>query len=95
MLPGKLCVLREGPTGPYYNLQSWEAGKNHACYVPQPKVEAVTQALEGYQLFKQLTEQYAQLLIEETRAKLAVGVKKKTRRPAKSPPASSSPRTPK
>jgi hypothetical protein len=89
MMPGKLCVLREGPKGPYYNLQSWEEGKNHACYVPQQKVEAVTEAIDGYQRFEQLTEQYAQLIIEKTRAKLAVGVKKKTRRPAKSPAASS------
>jgi len=89
MMPGKLCVLREGPKGPYYNLQSWEEGKNHACYVPQQKVEAVAQAIGGFQLWEQLTQQYAQLIIDQTRAQLAVGLKKKTPRPTKSSPASS------
>ncbi len=32
---GKLCILREGPEGPYYNHQSWENGKNVSRYVPQ------------------------------------------------------------
>jgi hypothetical protein len=29
---GKLCVLRDGPQGPYYNHQTWEKGKNIARY---------------------------------------------------------------
>ena len=27
MEPGKLCILRQGPKGPYYNLQCRENGK--------------------------------------------------------------------
>ena len=36
---GKLCVLRQGPNGPYYNLQSWENGRNVSQYVPAVNVE--------------------------------------------------------
>ena len=25
---GKLCIIRQGPNGPYYNHQTWENGKN-------------------------------------------------------------------
>jgi len=39
---------------------------------------AVRQALAGYQKFQQLTEQYAQQVIEKTRAELAANSKKKT-----------------
>ena len=32
MLRGKLCVIRQGPNGPYYNCQCWQNGKNVAHY---------------------------------------------------------------
>lgn len=85
---GKLCVLRQGPSGPYYHLQSWEQGRNFNRYVPREQLPAVRQALEGYQQFQQLTEQYAQAVIQRTRAELA-GAKKKSR----SRPSSSWPKT--
>ena len=75
---GKLCVMREGPAGPYYNLQSWENGKNLNRYIPRDQLPAVRQALAGYQKFQQLTEQYAQQVIDKTRAELAASSKKKT-----------------
>jgi hypothetical protein len=87
---GKLCVLREGPDGPYYNCQSRENGKNFARYVSRDKVTAYQRAIDSYQRFLQLTEQYAQGIIDRTRAELAGGSKKK-----KSRPGSSSPRKPK
>jgi hypothetical protein len=74
---GSLCVVGQGPNGPYYNLNSWENGKNQCRYLPQDKVSKVQQAIEGYHKFQQLTEQYAQQLIEQTRAELNIGVKKK------------------
>ena len=37
MEAGKLCVIREGPTGPYYNHQCYEAGRNVSRYVPAAK----------------------------------------------------------
>jgi hypothetical protein len=80
---GKLCVIRQGPEGPYYNHQTWEHGKNTSRYVPQPEVAAVAQAIAGHQKFVALTDQYVQLMVEKTRAERAAGVKKK-HPPAKS-----------
>jgi len=85
---GKLCVIRQGPAGPYYNHQTWENGKNISRYVPRQEVEAVEQAIAGYQKFVALSEQYVQLMVGETRAERAAGVKKKHL-----PPKSSWPKT--
>ncbi len=73
---GKLCILREGPNGPYYNLQCWENGKNCSRYVPSKQVDQVQEALDGYQRFEGLVEDYSQLIIEKTRAEIALGSKK-------------------
>ena len=91
---GSLSVIRQGPNGPYYNLNSWENGANQCRYVPQDKLPEVRQAIEGYQKFQQLTQQYAQQVVEQTRAQLGIGVKKKKPRSSKSSrPESSSPKT--
>ena len=90
---GSLCVIGQGPNGPYYNLNSWEDGQNQCRYLPQDKAPAVQQAIEGYQKYQQLTEQYAQQVIEQTRAELEIGVKKKPRHPHPPRPKSSSPKT--
>jgi hypothetical protein len=74
---GSLSIIRQGPNGPYYNLNSWEEGKNHCRYLPPDKVPEVQQAIEGYHQYQQLTEQYAQQIIEQTRAQLNIGAKKK------------------
>jgi hypothetical protein len=81
MEPGKLCVIRHGPNGPYYNLQCREAGKTLTRYVPSDQVQRVAQHTANYQTFETLVSQYAQLIIEQTRAERAAGVKKKTSRP--------------
>ena len=85
---GKLCVLRQGPQGPYYNHQTWENGKNVSRYVSQNQVPALQQAIAGYEQFQNLTDQYAQVIIQRTRAELATGSKKK-----RSPAISSWPKT--
>jgi hypothetical protein len=91
---GSLSVIRQGPNGPYYNLNSWENGTNQCRYIPQDKVPAVQQAIEDYQRFQQLTEQYAQGVVEQTRAQLGIGVKKKPPRSNRTNrPESSSPKT--
>src|SRR5512136_1070793 len=74
---GSLCIMRQGPNGPYYSLNSWENGKNCCRYLPQDKVPEVQQAIAGYHQYQQLTQQYAQQIIEQTRAQLNIGVKKK------------------
>jgi len=76
---GSLSIIRHGPNGPYYNLNSWENGKNRCRYLPQDKIQEVQQAIEGYHKYQQLTEQYAQQVVEQTRAQLNIGVKKKPR----------------
>ena len=83
---GKLCVMGQGPGGPYYNHQTWENGKNTSRYVPGAQVEAMTQAIDGYQRFESLAEQYVQLMVQKTRQEMAAGFKKKTLRPKSSWP---------
>lgn len=79
---GKLCAYhhkdRPAEAGPYYKLQSWEQGKNHTRHVRPEQVGLLEEALAGYAQFQQLTEQYAQIVIAQTRQQLAgAGVKKK------------------
>src|SRR2546427_7424959 len=92
---GSLCAVGQGPKGPYYNLNSWENDKNCCRYVPQGKVAAVQQAIEGYHKYQQLTQEYAQQIVEKTRAELDIAVKKKPRHRNKSRPKSSWHRRPK
>ena len=85
---GKLSVLRESSDGPFYKLQAWENGKNVTRYIPRDQAPAVQEALQGYEQFHELTEAYAQQMIDKTRADIAASSKKKT------PPRNSSwPRT--
>lgn len=88
MEPGKLCVIRQGPKQPYYNLQCREHGKPLSRYVPADQVEVVAVHTANYQRFRELVDQYAQLVVEQTRAERAAGAKKKKPRRT-----SSSPRT--
>jgi hypothetical protein len=90
---GSLSIVGQGPSGPYYNLNSWENGKNQCRYLPQDKVPKVKQAIEGYHKYQQLTEQYGQQIIEQTRAQLDIGVKKKPSSSPKSRPKSASPKS--
>jgi hypothetical protein len=91
---GSLSVIRQGPNGSYYSLNSWENGKNCCRYLPQNKVPEVKQAIEGYHKYQQLTEQYAQQIIQQTRAQLDIGVKKKSQpNPENSRPKSAWPKS--
>lgn len=86
---GKLSAYefkeRPGVSGPYFKLQQWEKGKNHTRHVPAEELSAVQTALEGYAKYEHLTKQYADLVIDETRQRIA-GAKKKPRRPSSSSP---------
>ncbi|MGZ8920569.1 MAG: hypothetical protein ACXW32_10365 [Limisphaerales bacterium] len=84
---GKLSVMREGPSGPFYKLQAREGGKNVTRYVRRDDAPAVQEAINGYARFQTLTQQYAQQIIDKTRREIAAGAKKK--KPARS---SSSPK---
>jgi hypothetical protein len=89
---GKLSAYsfkeRSGHRGPYHKLQSWQDGKNHTRYVPAQELLAVQAALAGYTQYQDLTRQYADLVVAETRQNIAASKKKK-----KSPPTSSWPKT--
>ncbi len=61
---GKLCPMRGGR---YYNLQSWEGGRNVVRYVPACEARTVAQAVEGYKKFMRLAERYADLVALDTR----------------------------
>ena len=78
---------RSGAAGPYHKLQHWQDGKNHTRYVPAEELPALESALEGYAQYRKLTEQYAELVIQETRQNLANSKKKRCQ------PRSSLPRT--
>ena len=79
---GKLCAYpaqrRAALGNQYFKLQSWEEGKNLTRHVRAEQVPLLQQALAGYAQFQGLVEQYAQIVITQTRQQLAgVGVKKK------------------
>jgi len=60
---GSVCVIRQGPQGPYYNHQCYEGGRNVSRYVPAEQVPALHEAIQGYRRFQQLAEQYVQLVV--------------------------------
>src|SRR5260221_101089 len=81
MEPGKLCIIRQGPNGPYYNLQCREQGQTFTRYVPPDQVEVLSQHTANFQKFQELVGQYAQLIIQQTRAERSAGLKKRPRAP--------------
>ena len=88
---GKLSIIRQGPDGPYYNHQCRHDGKNVSRYIPREQVPAVQEAIEGYQKFTGLIDQYVEQIVEQTRSQISSDAKKKLT----SRPRSSSPKPPK
>jgi hypothetical protein len=86
---GKLSAYtfkdRSSQSGPYHKLQQWRDGKNHTRYVSAEELPAVQSAIEGYAQYQQLTRQYADLVIEETRQSIAGSKKNKSPRKSSSP----------
>ena len=68
MEPGKLCIMREGKSGAYFNHQYRENGRARSVYVSRDQVEAVRENTENYGKFQSLVEQYAEQIVAETRA---------------------------
>lgn len=87
---GKLSVIRQGPSGPYFNLQHRESGRNVTEYVPAEQVAQVQENIESYNRFETLVNEYGDILTEQSRQERKSGVKKK-----RSPQTSASPKTPK
>jgi len=87
MEQGKLCVLRQGPSGPDYNLQRWENGANVSQYIPADQLPAVEENLAAYAQFEGLIDTYVQLVSTRSREERLAGVQKKSpRRPSSSSP---------
>jgi hypothetical protein len=74
---------RSGAAGPYYKLQHWHNGQNQTRYIRAEELPAVEAALAGYAQYQRLTEQYAELVIAQTRQDIAASKK------SQSPPPSS------
>lgn len=64
---GTLSIIREGSTGPFYNMQYRENGKNKTVYVPRDQVDIVTQNTEHYKTACQLFEQFVDLKSAQAR----------------------------
>lgn len=73
-------------SGRHLKLQRWQDGKNHTRHVSADELPAVQSALAGYVQYRQLTEQYADLVIRETRQHIADAKKKNPSRPKSSWP---------
>lgn len=69
-------TLSPHSSGRHQKLQCWRAGKNHTRHVSADELSAVQGALAGYAQYRQLTEQYAELVIAETRQNIAAAKKK-------------------
>ena len=68
---------RPSSTSPYLKLQSWKDGKNVTRHVRSEELPELEAALEGYTLFRQLCDQYADLIVQRTRAQWESESKKK------------------
>lgn len=73
-------------SGRHQKLQCWQEGRNHTRHVAADELPAVESALAGYARYRQLTEQYADLVIQETRQNIAAAKKKNRPRPPSSWP---------
>jgi hypothetical protein len=63
-------------SGRHQKLQCWQEGRNHTRHVATDELPAVESALAGYAQYRQLTEAYADLVIQETRQNIATAKKK-------------------
>jgi hypothetical protein len=65
---GTLCPLAGRP---HYNHQTWQDGRNISRYVRTDEAAALQEAIDGYQRFMKLADQYANLVIRRSRAQRA------------------------
>ena len=66
--------------GPYFTLQRWEKGRNRSQRVHADQLPAVRAAVQGYQRFKELSEEFAELTEQLTEMKSPLLPQKKTPR---------------
>ena len=82
---GRLCRLRRGPNGDYYNHQSWEQGRNRVRYVPAAQADALREAIVEYNRFMVLVKDYTEEVIQETRQRMAQEAGGAVRKPSTPP----------
>jgi len=73
---GKICPMAGRP---HYNHQTWQDGRNVVRYVPAQEVALVQQAIDGYNRFRKLAEEYADEIIRRTREERAKNKKRKNK----------------
>jgi hypothetical protein len=71
---GKVCPMAGRP---HYNHQTWQDGRNVVRYVPAEEVASLQKAIDGYNLFRRLAEEYADEVILRTREERAQNKKRK------------------
>ena len=59
--------------GPYFKHQVWEGGSNTSRRVPVEEVPQLRQDIQNHQRFAELADSYADLTIEQTRARRSQG----------------------
>ncbi|MFN0126362.1 MAG: DUF6788 family protein [Verrucomicrobiales bacterium] len=64
---GHLSIIRQGPGGPYYNLQRRVDGRNLTEYVPRDQVPILGEHIAAHERFKELVTQYEDILTEQSR----------------------------
>lgn len=79
---GKLSIIRQGPTRPYFNLQRTENGKNITEYIPGSQLEQVKANISSYANFENLVKNYADKIVEKSRKERKGDCKKNARSPS-------------
>jgi len=77
--------------GPYYVLQRWSEGKNVSQRVPADEVASVRAAIEGYERFEKLADEYVEIIERLTQQSEADDAKKNAKSESK-PPSSRRPK---
>jgi len=72
---GNLSVIREGSTGPFYNMQYRENGKNKTVYVPRDQVNEVRENTENYKKACVLFERFIDVKSTQAREQRLRGKK--------------------
>ena len=73
---GKICRMSGRP---HCNHQTWQEGRNVVRYVPADQVAPLQEAIDGYRLFMELAQQYANHVIARTQRQIARPAAKQNR----------------
>lgn len=66
--------------GPYYTLQRWEEGKNKSQRISPPQLPMIQEAVNGFERFQQLADQFVGLTEQQTWEAQPADIKKKFRK---------------